>query len=206
MVLARLFFRPPLPAAIMPTIAIQVAPAAVASIAYFAVWGPQLDGVAAALAGYGLLMTFAQLWLLPTFLRLHFSAGTWAFSFAWSSVATTALHWIDQTHPTGQPLCTAAVLIAITALVGGIGTRTIVAIIGERLLPPLSPPTQLRRASHPSRSGVVGEGRNHAATWAESEPGGGHISPLAEESRGDTDASEHPKVAAINVLESSGRT
>jgi len=106
MILGRLIFRPPLPDALVPTMAIEVAPAAVASLAYFAINGGRLDPFTAALAGYGLLMALAQLPLLPRYLRLHFSLGTWAFAFSWAAVASTALYWIASAS-SAEPGCSA---------------------------------------------------------------------------------------------------
>lgn len=102
-ILARLFFRPALPAALAPTMAIEIALAAVASIAYFALRPGRTDIFAAALAGYGLLMVLAQLPLLPTYLRLRFAVSTWAFTFAFAAVASTALLWIRRHAPRWAP-------------------------------------------------------------------------------------------------------
>jgi tellurite resistance protein len=44
-ILGRLLFRPPLPNPLLPTLAIEVAPAAVASLAYFALRGDHIDTV-----------------------------------------------------------------------------------------------------------------------------------------------------------------
>jgi tellurite resistance protein len=60
MILGRLIFRPPLPDALAPTMAIEVAPAAVASLAYFFIHGAYITPFVTALAGYGLLMVVAQ--------------------------------------------------------------------------------------------------------------------------------------------------
>ncbi|MCW2529551.1 MAG: potassium-tellurite ethidium and proflavin transporter [Pseudonocardiales bacterium] len=135
MILARLFFRPSLPAAVTPTIAIEVAPAAVASLAHFALAGPHLDSTVSWLAGYGVLMCLTQLRLLARFRRLTFSVGFWSFTFGWAAVATTTLHWIEQTQPPGQALWTAIVLAAISTLVVGIAVRTVLAIARHQLLP-----------------------------------------------------------------------
>ncbi len=45
LILGRLFFRPLLPPPLQPTMAIEVAPAAVASLAWFAIHGPHIDMV-----------------------------------------------------------------------------------------------------------------------------------------------------------------
>src|SRR5437763_1000958 len=85
-ILARLLFRPALPSPLLPTLAIEVAPPAVALLAYFAVFGDRIDTIAALLAGYGILMVIAQARLLPVFLRLPFMPSTWAFTFSWAAV------------------------------------------------------------------------------------------------------------------------
>ncbi|MFB7310381.1 TDT family transporter [Streptomyces sp. NPDC056192] len=134
MILTRLLFRPSLPAPLLPTLAIEVAPAAVASLAYFAINGG-VDIFAAGLAGYGLLMVLAQLRLLPLFLPLKFTPSTWAFTFSWAAVCTVALHWIETGRPAGHLAYTYLVLAAITALIGSIALRTLIALGRRRLLP-----------------------------------------------------------------------
>jgi tellurite resistance protein len=129
MILARLFFRPALPAPLRPTLAIEVAPAAVASLAWTAVHGPAIDTLAAVLAGYGALMVLAQLRLLPIYLRLRFGVGFWAFTFAWAAVATSVLHWIDETRPPGGAVWAWLVLAAVTLLVAGIAARSVLGLV-----------------------------------------------------------------------------
>jgi tellurite resistance protein len=139
--MARLFFRPALPAALAPTMAIEVAPAAVASIAYFAL-RPGRPGIfAAALAGYGLLMVLAQLPLLPIYLRLRFALSTWAFTFSWAAVASTVLLWIGATQPAGHRVYSYLVLGLISVFIGAIAARTGLAISRRQLLPGPAPPT-----------------------------------------------------------------
>lgn len=135
MILGRLIFRPPLPDALAPTMAIEVAPAAVASLAHFFANGGHVDFFAAVLAGYGLLMVTAQLPLLPRYSRLSFSLGTWAFTFSWTAVAGAALFWIASTSFVGDRASSYLVLAAITGLVGGIAARTVLAARRGRLLP-----------------------------------------------------------------------
>ena len=140
--LGRLLFRPMLPPPLQPTLAIEVAPAAVASLAWFELNGGRIDTVMAALAGYGLLMVIAQLRLLPLFLRLPFMPSTWAFTFSWAAVATTGLVWLQHGQSTGYRTEQYAVLAVITALIGGIGARTLRALAAGRLLPhPVPTPT-----------------------------------------------------------------
>jgi tellurite resistance protein len=134
-IMGRLLFRPLLPAALLPTLAIEVAPAAVASLAYFAIHGDRIDSVVAFLGGYGLLMVLAQMRLLPAYARLHFMPSTWAFTFSWAAVASVAMHWLNDTKPSGHVVYEYLVLAAITALIGAIAVRTVLAIGRGQLLP-----------------------------------------------------------------------
>ncbi|WP_433286622.1 hypothetical protein ACQPZQ_30915 [Pseudonocardia sp. CA-142604] len=154
--LARLVFRPTLPPALTPTLAIEVAPAAVASLAWFGLHDGAVDGVAQFLAGYGALLVLAQLRLLPMFLRLRFSIGFWAFTFSWAAVASVVLHWLVVTRPFGYVAWAWIVLAAITVLIGGIAVRSIVALVAGTLFPssPAAPPPAGRsqESSAPTRS------------------------------------------------------
>jgi tellurite resistance protein len=135
MILGRLLFGPPLPPALVPTIAIEVAPAAVATLAYLAIDEDRIDAVAAGLAGYGMLMVLAQIRLLPAYVRLKFMPSTWSFTFSWAAVATAGLHWLDDLSPAGAGAGKALLLAAVTLLVGAIAARTVLAIGAGELLP-----------------------------------------------------------------------
>ncbi|MEP7089203.1 MAG: hypothetical protein ABI776_03765 [Nocardioidaceae bacterium] len=135
MILGRLVFRPPLPDALVPTMAIEMAPAAVASLALFFASDGQVTTPLALLAGYGLLMVAAQLPLLPRYRALSFSLGTWAFTFSWAAVASAGLLWIAAESPPGEKAWSYVLLAAITVLIGAIATRTLVAIAHHTLLP-----------------------------------------------------------------------
>jgi tellurite resistance protein len=152
MILARLLFRPALPAALLPTLAIEVAPAAVATVAYLAIDGDRIDIVAAGLAGYGLLMVLAQFPLLPQYLKLRFGSSTWAFSFGWAAVATATLNWIELGRPSGHQVYAYLDLAAITLLIGAIAARTVVALSRRQLLPApaVTPPIQAPPVGGPS--------------------------------------------------------
>lgn len=135
LILGRMLFRPMLPAALQPTLAIEVAPAAVASLAWFSLNGHRLDLVMCLLAGYGLLMVLAQLRLLPAYLLLSFTPGTWSFTFSWAAVDAIGIVWLQSTQPVGYRIWQYLLIAAITALIGGIAVRTVVAIARRELLP-----------------------------------------------------------------------
>jgi tellurite resistance protein len=138
-ILGRLLLRPMLPPPLQPTLAIEVAPPAVASLAWFALRGDRIDVVAAVLAGYGVLMVLAQLPLLPAYLRLPFMPSTWSFTFSWAAVVTVALVWLQDGQPLGYGAWQYLLAVAITLLVGGIAVRTAVALGRRQLLS--SPPS-----------------------------------------------------------------
>ena len=135
LILGRLLFRPMLPPALQPTLAIEIAPAAVASLAWFETHGERIDTVIAALAGYGVLMVLAQLRLVPLYLRLPFMPSTWAFTFSWAAVATAALVWLQITRVAGYTFWQYVDAALISLLIGGIFARTVLAAYRRQLLP-----------------------------------------------------------------------
>ncbi|HEY0812964.1 MAG TPA: hypothetical protein VGE11_06755 [Pseudonocardia sp.] len=146
-ILVRLLTRPLLPKPLFPTLAIEVAPAAVATQAYFAIQGDRVDMGAALLGGYGLLMVLAQLRLLPAYLKLPFMPSTWAFAFSWAAVTVAGLHWLHDTAPAGHSVYEYVLLAVITLFIGGIAVRTIVALAAGKLLPSAPPPAAVPAAS-----------------------------------------------------------
>jgi tellurite resistance protein len=136
MILGRLFFRPQLPTPLLPTLAIEIAPAAVASLAWFDAHGDRIDVVAAFLAGYGLLMVIAQLRLMPMYAKLPFMPSTWAFTFSWAAVASASLHWLNDKQPTGCQAEEYVVASGVSVLIAAIAARTLLALARNRLLPP----------------------------------------------------------------------
>jgi len=130
----RLFFRPMLPAALVPTLAIEVAPPAVAGVAYFTLTGGAINLAARALGGFCLLMAVAQLRFVPLYARLRFSPGFWAFTFSYAAVATDALLWITVARPPGATGYAIAVVTLITVFIAAIGARTVLAVVRGELM------------------------------------------------------------------------
>jgi tellurite resistance protein len=139
-VYGRLILGPPLPPPLKPTITIEVAPAAVASFAYFAIYGDRVDFFVAIIGGYGLLMVLAQLRLVPMYLQLAFAASFWAFAFAWSAVVFASMFWLHAGQPKLWGIYCYVLLATITVLVAAIAARTVVALWRRDLLPVTPPP------------------------------------------------------------------
>jgi tellurite resistance protein len=139
LIINRLFFTAMLPAALVPTLAIEVAPPAVAGGAYFALHGTAPDVFAYGLAGYAVLMVLVQVRLLPLYARLRFTPGFWAFTFSWAAVAELALYWLRIERPAGEVVYAALAAGAVSLLTAAIGARSVLAIARGQFLPPLSP-------------------------------------------------------------------
>jgi tellurite resistance protein len=60
---------------LVPTLAIELAPPAIAGTAYFALTAGKVDFIARALGGYAVLMALVQLRFVPLYARLRFSIG-----------------------------------------------------------------------------------------------------------------------------------
>jgi len=133
--LARLIVRPPLPAALSPTLAIEVAPPAVAANAYLALNGGQFDFLVWILTGYTVLMVLVQLRLLSLYSRAPFGPAFWSFTFSFASVATLALHWIDHQRGAAASVWAWMALGLITLLIGGIAVWSVTALAAGRFLP-----------------------------------------------------------------------
>lgn len=139
MILNRLFTRPALPSALVPTMAIELGVAAVAGSAYFAVAGRTLSFMACALGGYAVLMAVVQVRLIPVYRRLSFTPGFWSFAFAYAAAATDALLWLAIKKPPGATGYAIAVIALITAFVSWIAFRTAVLAVRRQLFPAWPP-------------------------------------------------------------------
>jgi tellurite resistance protein len=155
-VLNRMFFRPRLAPSLIPTMAIELAPAAVAGNAYFLIHPASPDLLLLGLSGYAALMVVAQVRLLPLYRTLSFTPSFWSFAFPPASMALFALRWLEQEHPPGAGAYAWVLVAAVTVLVGAIAARTTVAAARGQLLPsplgvPEAAPSHPLEASRPLR-------------------------------------------------------
>jgi tellurite resistance protein len=124
-IMNRLFTRPALPDALVPTMAIELGIPAVAGLAYFAVVGQTVNLVACALGGYAVLMALVQVRLIPIYRRLSFTPGSWSFTFSYAAAAADALIWLAITKPRAATGYAIAVIALLTAFVSWIAFRTV---------------------------------------------------------------------------------
>jgi tellurite resistance protein len=134
-ILNRLFTRPALPSALVPTMAIELGIPAVAGTAYFAVAGRTVSFMACALGGYAVLMALVQVRLIPVYRRLSFTAGFWSFTFSYAAAAADALVWLAITKPPAATGYAIAVIALLTAFVSWIAFRTVVLAVRGDLFP-----------------------------------------------------------------------
>ncbi len=133
-ILLRLFTRPRLPAPLLPTMAIEVAPPVVAGAAWFAVNGGRADAVALGLAGYALLMVLVQVRLSPAYWSLAFGPGWWAFCFSYCAAFTVAIRWLAVGHAADAQAWARVLLAVITAGVAALAGRTAFALVRRTYL------------------------------------------------------------------------
>jgi tellurite resistance protein len=149
-ILNRLFTRPALPSALVPTMAIELGIPAVAGSAYFALAGQTVSLVACVLGGYAVLMALVQVRLIPIYRRLSFTPGAWSFTFAYSAAAAYALVWLAIKKPPGATGYAIAVIALLTAFVSWIAFRTAVLAVRGQLFPAWPPVHQAVDAASPS--------------------------------------------------------
>jgi tellurite resistance protein len=109
------------------TLAILLAPPVVAGTAWFQLNGNRPDAVALGLAGFAVLMVAVQVHLVPTYLRIPFGPGSWAYSFSYAAAFTVAVHWLaveDVPHRRTLTYALVAVLtVGIAVLVAALTVR-----------------------------------------------------------------------------------
>lgn len=138
---ARLMFHDPLPARAQPTLAILVAPPAVAFLAYLVLQDtgagpPRVDGIARLLfyaaAATGILMAT----LVPRLLRTPFGLSWWAFTMPLAALVLTLFAYADLTANATVSSAAAVGLGIITLSTGFVAARTLIALLSGRLIGP----------------------------------------------------------------------
>jgi tellurite resistance protein len=131
----------PLPAALGPTRAIELAPPALAGATYLDLTRAAPDPVAYAFLIGVAFLGAGQLRAVPRYARLKFGQGFWAFTFPCVSVAALALRWLRIEHPTDGPVYALLAAGAVSLLVAAIAVRSVLAIPrGELFFHPTSTP------------------------------------------------------------------
>jgi tellurite resistance protein len=135
-ILHRLMFGPRLPTPLAATMAIEIAPPAVASTAYLTLNGNRVDPLLLGLGGFCLLMVLAQVHLLPIYRKVPFFPNYWAFTFSWAAVIGLAIRWLALEHPAGQRTYAVILTCAISVFIGAVALGSIVALARRVARPP----------------------------------------------------------------------
>ena len=130
--LARLAFFAPLPAALTPTCAILLAPPAVAGTAWFTINGERLDLVSAALLGLLVLMALQQVALIPRYRTLPFTLGFWSFTFPLAAAGGYGIEWLSIAGFAGWQLVAWLLVALVTVVIAAVGIRSLVLITSVR--------------------------------------------------------------------------
>ncbi|WIX77249.1 hypothetical protein QRX50_38525 [Amycolatopsis carbonis] len=113
-IVQRLSFHSPLPAALQPTTAILLAPPPVAGLAWFTMHGFTRDPAASAIAGIGVLMLLVQAMMLTRYRKLPFSLGFWSFTFPLAASVSLTEKWLQLLEPAGWRIYTGVLAGAFT--------------------------------------------------------------------------------------------
>jgi tellurite resistance protein len=146
-ILNRLFLRPRLSPALTPTLALEAGPPMVAGVAYHALHAGPVDGFAAALGGYAILMVLLQVRLMPLYTKLSFTPAFWSFRFPAAAVGLDGIQWLLTKKPAGFTAYTGIVLGLVTTLTLSIAGRTVLAIKRQQFFPLAPAPASVPAAT-----------------------------------------------------------
>ena len=138
----RLFNAPSLPAPLLPTIAIDIAPPVVAGNSWFAINGGKVDTVEAVLAGLAVLLILVQVRLIPLYRQAPFGPGFWAFAFPFAAAVTYGVHWLAAEHVSSGAALGYALVSVLTAGFALLAARTVTGLINGTFLPRVPAPAQ----------------------------------------------------------------
>lgn len=139
LLLARLALRPPLPAPLVPTLAIIVAPPAVGGTAWLTITGGHTGAIDYSLAALTVLMVLVQLNLARSYSALPFTLGFWSFTFPFAAVSTYGVEWLALEQPIGWQVAAWVIVTLITLFIIGIAARTLrLVFTSATILPALS--------------------------------------------------------------------
>ena len=134
-VLHRAAVHEPLPAALRPTLGIQLAPPVVGGVSYLAFTHGAPDTFAYMLLGYGLYQALMLARLVPWIRQNAFTPAYWAFSFGAAALPTMAIRMVER-GATGPMLWIApAAFVVANVVIGVLIVGTVRAMVEGKLLP-----------------------------------------------------------------------
>ncbi len=129
----RMLFHDPLPAMLMPTLFILIAPPAVGFSAYMKLNGGQLDAFAHVLYYLALFFTLLMAMDLPRFARLPFFLSWWAYSFPSAAMTIATFIMAEKTGAPFFQVLSLVMLALLSLLIVLLAVKTIQAIMARKI-------------------------------------------------------------------------
>ena len=133
LVFNRVLFHDPLPAMLLPTLFILIAPPAVGFVAYTWLSGGQLDAFARVLYYLALFFTLLMLIELPRFAKLPFFLSWWAYSFPSAAITVATYRMFELQGNAFHLYLGHGLLASLVALIGVLLYRTARAIQAKQI-------------------------------------------------------------------------
>ena len=121
----RLMSNPVLPAPLVPSLAVLLAPPVVAGGAWFAIAGPVGDPIQLAFAGFTAVALLTQFALIPVYRKTPFTLGFWSFTFPLAALGRYSITWLSLLHPAGWQAWSIVIGIVISAAIVAIAVASI---------------------------------------------------------------------------------
>ena len=135
LVMNRLIFHEPLPARLMPTLVILIAPPAVAFVAWVRLTG-DVDAFARLLLNIGYVFALIVLTQAPRFFRLPFALSWWALTFPVAALSVASFVFAHETGSYGHRLIGFALTVSLAFAVATLVVRTGQAIRAKQICRP----------------------------------------------------------------------
>jgi tellurite resistance protein len=113
---------------LVPTLAIFVAPPAVAGTAWFTINGFAIDPIQYALAGLTVLLVLMQAGLVKRYRELSFNLGFWSFTFPFAAVGSYGVEWLNAVAVPGWQVWAWLLVAGVTVLIGSIAALSIAGV------------------------------------------------------------------------------
>ncbi len=132
----RVVFHPPMPAKLVPTLFILIAPPAVGAVSYMALTGGAVDTFTRILVYGALFLTLLNLSLARQYRKLPFAVSWWAFTFPMAAVTIACLGFCQAMDHSAMTAISWGLLILTTVIVTAVFLRTLKALFAGALFLP----------------------------------------------------------------------
>jgi tellurite resistance protein len=133
--LHRMLLSPEMPAAVRPTLGIQLAPPAVGCAAYLSVTTGVPDIFAHALLGYAILQGLLLVRMLPWIMAQPFAASYWGVTFGATALGTAAIKMVGRGDVGALPTLAPYLFAFANLVVATIAIGTVYLIVRGRFIP-----------------------------------------------------------------------